>query len=113
MIELEINIKRFLKNRRIQLKEFCESIGTSQANIYGIYERNSIETKYLEKVSEKYEVPIYELLINENESNNVQQSENSRIKELIKDLKNTEKEVKLLRELLDSKNEIIDNLRKG
>jgi|JFJP01.1.fsa_nt_gi hypothetical protein len=111
MVRLEKNIKKFLKDRGIQLKDFVEAIGISQANIYNIYERNSIETKYLEKTAEIYKVPIYHLLLDENLEKVNKEIENSRIKELTKDLKHCSKEVDLLRELLDSKNEIIDNLR--
>lgn len=50
MIDLKKNIKEFLKDRRITIEEFCNVIGITNPNLYKIYARGSIDTKYLELI---------------------------------------------------------------
>ncbi len=51
-------IKNISKKRGIILKELSDMIGMSEANFYKCVKRNSIESKYLEKIAEVLEVPV-------------------------------------------------------
>lgn len=62
MLRIENNLRELLKNNRIQLTELCKVMGITTAGLYKIYKRNSIETKYLELISEKYNIKICDIL---------------------------------------------------
>lgn len=58
MFEIERKIKSLLKEKNLTLKEFCSKIEMSDAGLYKIFKRNSIETNLLFKICEVLEVHI-------------------------------------------------------
>jgi hypothetical protein len=56
-VDLEKKFKELIRKKGVQVKDFCKEIGMSQSNLYGIYKRNSIDTRYLKAITEKYDVP--------------------------------------------------------
>jgi transcriptional regulator with XRE-family HTH domain len=51
-------MKVLINNSNLSVKEISEKMGISPPNIYRLYERESVETKYLVKLSEIFEIPI-------------------------------------------------------
>ena len=51
-------IKSLITNSNLSVKEISEKMGISSPNIYRLYERESVETKYLVRLSEIFEIPI-------------------------------------------------------
>ena len=113
MIDLEKNIKLFLKERNLGVREFCEVLKMTTPNLYKIYARGSIDTEYLEKVSKKWDVPIWYLLIDKNEHENqtkVRQDVNESLRnenEMLRD------GIKTLKDLVKTKDELIKQLKKS
>jgi transcriptional regulator with XRE-family HTH domain len=121
-VNLEKKIKNLLDKKHIRVREFCREIGMTTGNLYKIYERNSIDTKYLKVIAQKYEVPESYFVVEEQELEyqvkKVISNEKDLVKKYIddnehlkKELEAKEKEIALLRELVDSKNMIIEGLK--
>lgn len=51
-------IKELIINSNLSVKEISEKLGISSPNIYRLYERDSVETRYLVKLSEIFNIPI-------------------------------------------------------
>jgi transcriptional regulator with XRE-family HTH domain len=51
-------IKGLAKNRGITIKDLAVRIDMSEANLYKVFKRKSIETKYLQKIADVLSVPI-------------------------------------------------------
>jgi len=51
-------IKELIQDSKYSVKEISEKLGISSPNIYRLYERESMETKYLVKLSEIFNVPV-------------------------------------------------------
>jgi hypothetical protein len=113
MINLEKRIKKFLKDRKIPVKDFCEALEISPANLYNIYKRNSIDSKYLERFSSVYKLDISYLISSEYTNQQEYIDVKGKMNAFEQENENLKREVKLLRELLESKNEIIQNLKKN
>ena len=47
-----IKIKQIFESKQMKLKDFAEEIGVARQNVYRIFEKDSIDTKLLIKISE-------------------------------------------------------------
>lgn len=57
VISLKNKIEKILKKKRLTVREFCKEINITTAGLYGIYERNTIDTKYLDKIESVFNIP--------------------------------------------------------
>lgn len=126
MKDNKLNLKKkfdaLLKEKDLTVRGFCKEIGMSSTNLYDIYKRNSIDTKYLDIINEKYDVPPsyfvieeemmgYQLKQNINKEEDLKKNYLDEIEHLKKELESKQKEIELLRELVDSKNEVIRTMK--
>ncbi len=122
-IDLKKKLKNLMNEKGITQSDFCDTLGMTVSNLYKIYERNTIDTKYLEIIDDKFNVhPGYffsdsnnfTITINGNKNNvkDISPDSRDRIRELEKELEASRNEIKLLRELIESKNELIKQLQK-
>jgi transcriptional regulator with XRE-family HTH domain len=58
MLVLKQKVKELLDQREMTVKEFCSQVGISNPALYKMYKRNSIDTKYLERMATVLKVPI-------------------------------------------------------
>lgn len=58
MTKIGSRIKSLIQGSEYSVKEIADKIGISAPNIYRLYERDSVETKYLVTLAEIYRVPI-------------------------------------------------------
>ena len=52
MIDFEIKVKDLIVKNNISIKKLCDKIGMSYQNLRIIFQRDSLETKHLEKIAE-------------------------------------------------------------
>ncbi len=113
-ISLENKLKKFMHEYKLTVRKFCEVIGMSSANLYDVYRRNNIDTKYLRIISEKYKVPMWYFFVNDEQAltnNNNNSAQTATEKTILKnEVKALKKEVKLLTDLVDTKDLLIDEL---
>jgi len=121
-INLEKKFKELLAAKKLTVRGFCSEIGMTTGNLYKIFKRNSIDTKHLKVIADKYDVPesfftvqdqeveykVKRVISNENDLMKKYIDDNEKLR---RDLEAKAKEIELLRELLDSKNEIIKGLK--
>lgn len=103
MIDLEKNIKNFLKERKINVLDFCNEIGISNPNLYKIYARGSIDTKYLEKIRDVYNVPLCYILENDIDNKILTKVRNEGNESLIHENEMLREGIKILRAGIDFK----------
>ena len=119
MADIGKEIKRVHKERGMTISEFAKRINTHRRNDYDIFERKSIDTSLLLKISKilsydfftLYKTPKFKLpLVNESaDDNNFNYSESSKLKKQIEAL---EREINLLKGRLSDKEKIIALLEK-
>ena len=71
MKKFQEKLNIILLNRRMTAKELCHKIDMTRANLNLIYKRNSIDTKWLEKMSDVLDVPMAYWFENEENSRNI------------------------------------------
>ena len=93
MLDFETKIRKIIKDNNLTIREFCKSIGIADMTLYNNFKKKSIETKYLQKISEVYNVPLSYFLSDKElssnpeliackETNNTLSEENERLKRI-------------------------------
>lgn len=67
MIHIGSKIKEVFKSRGITAKEFGKRINTSRENVYGIFNRESVDTKLLVKISKALDHNFFQYYITKEE----------------------------------------------
>ena len=67
MIHIGSKIKEVFKSRGITAKEFGKRITTSRENVYGIFNRESVDTKLLVKISKALDHNFFQYYITKEE----------------------------------------------
>ncbi|NJO90152.1 MAG: hypothetical protein HC831_15310 [Chloroflexia bacterium] len=94
----------------------------STTNLYDVFRRNSIDTKYLNIIEEKYDVSPGFFVVEEDSASYVVTSNTANENELIKKLQESnerlrkeiegyKREIELLKKLVESKDMLIKNLQ--
>lgn len=53
-------IKQVVQDLGMSCKEVGQAIGLSASGVHGLFDRDSVETKYIEKLSELADIPMWE-----------------------------------------------------
>jgi len=96
-------IKDLINSSNLSVKEVSEKMGISPPNIYRIYERESVETKYLVKLTEIFGIPI-SYFFDDVDSKKLE----SEISNLKKMLELKEGEIKSLKEKIEMLGKLLD-----
>ncbi len=122
-INLEKKIREVLKEKDVSIRKFCREIGMSTTNLYDVFKRNSIDTKYLNIIEDKYDVSpgffvveednvkynITSVISNEQDMVKKFQEDNDQLR---KEIEGYKREIELLKSLVESKDMLIKNLQK-
>jgi transcriptional regulator with XRE-family HTH domain len=110
-------IKNLAKNRGITLKDLAVKIDMSEANLYRVFKRQSIETKYLESIADVLQVPVGyffgeiqedgKKIVQSGENNLVGSNQNIINSNAVKELEECRKEVAYLKEQVKDKEKLI------
>ncbi len=121
ILNLEEKFKYLLHVKNVTVRAFCKEIGLSPTGLYDIYQRNTIDSKYLQSIYKKYDVHPCFFFVTSNKMRYDSDCEEDGLllKELQgkvdlykKEMSAKDKEIDLLRELVDSKNMLIKSLTK-
>ena len=107
MIHIGKIIKKKIKERGISITEFGRRINTHRRNVYDIFERESIDTALLYKISNVLEQNLFEYYI---EKQAIIGTENQNKEILEEQIKNYTKEIDYLKQIISEKNKIISIL---
>jgi len=69
MFDFENKIRRIIKDNNLTIREFCRSIGIADMTLYNNFKKKSIDTKYLQKTSEVFNIPL-SYFLSDNELSN-------------------------------------------
>ena len=58
MQNFEETIRKLLREKNMNIRDFSKEVGISDVTLYKIFKRDSIETKHLERMSEVLDVPV-------------------------------------------------------
>ena len=114
MITIGSQIEKILREKRMSVSEFAKKINTNRNNVYHIFNRKTIDTGLLEKISNVLGYNFFksynsnlsdESIINENNDENLKI-----ISELKIDNKILKKEIDQLKKEIQLKDKIIDLL---
>jgi transcriptional regulator with XRE-family HTH domain len=116
MFAFEIKIRELITENRLTIRKFCERIGMTNPNLYVIFKRNSIDSKYLERISNEFGVPVSYFYDDEykkklEESGMSKILENEKIDALSKKIHELEEKNRILTELNEANTEIIRYLK--
>jgi len=121
-VSLEKKFRDLLNYKRMTVREFCKEVGITTTTLYDVYKRNSIDTKYLDVIEEKFKiskmyffsdaesVQIY-INGNENKLGDVNNGTSKSIQVLKKEIESKNREIELLSQIIEDKNEIIKALK--
>jgi len=104
MIHIGKIIKKKIKERGISITEFGRRINTHRRNVYDIFERESIDTALLYKISNVLEQNLFEYYI---EKQAIIGTENQNKEILEEQIKNSLKEITYLKQIIIEKNKVI------
>ncbi len=101
-VHIGIIIKSLVKKKGISVTEFAKRINYTRRNIYEIFEKDTIDTGLLQKISKVLEVNIFINYISEEELFKIKSDKTTHeeLKEIVVELKN---EVERLKEINFSK----------
>lgn len=105
-------IKDFIDRSPFSVNEVAESIGTTPQNLYKLFKKESLDTKYLEDISRVIGIPVSNLF-NEmfNTTNISNADENNLLIKLKNENESLKKRISELAEQLEDKKMIIDFLK--
>lgn len=118
MTDIGKEIKRVLKERGMSISEFAKRINTHRRNVYDIFERKSIDSSLLQKISRVLGYDFFNLFKTQKfilpllGDNSAEYPSNSGQAKLKKQIESLESEIKLLKERLKDKDKIIELLEK-
>ncbi len=115
MLSIGEKIKRAIKQSPFTISEVAKTIGISNQNLYKIFKRDSVESKYIKKLSDLLNIPQSYFYNNQNDGEKIVFENTKENNGLLLKLKNENEQlktkVKELSEQLEDKKMIIDLLK--
>jgi transcriptional regulator with XRE-family HTH domain len=111
-LKIGSKIKEVFDSKQIKLKDFANNIGIARQNIYRIFEKDSIDTDLLTKISTELNHDFFQYFRNDNSSEAIDASltleHTEKLEKLNNELKNYKNELKLAKKEIDYLKKIID-----
>lgn len=114
MIAIGSQIEKILREKRISVSEFAEKINTNRNNVYHIFNRKTIDTGLLEKISKVLEYNFFKFYYTEIPISNLKKENNDECVKMINDFKienrTLKREIEQFKRELQLKDKIIELL---
>lgn len=117
-MELAERLDQILKQKEVTFSTFAEHIGIPEDQLRASLEKSSLEIRVLEKISKELKIPLYRFfreplgdLLDACGSGELSQLTEQELSSLKLQLKAAQKEIQILKQELESKNQLINELQ--